>query len=64
VRSLVGTELLLRALWAVEEQLLLGTVVDPIGAPSPVIGQQPHQPALLARDHRSTQDPPVHGGTG
>jgi hypothetical protein len=40
----VRPELSLSAFRTAEEQLLFGTVVDPIGAPSAVIERQPHQP--------------------
>jgi hypothetical protein len=54
----VAAELPLCALRAIEDQLVLGAVVDPIGAPTSVIGVQQRQPAFLAPDHLEFIDDP------
>lgn len=61
---LVVAELPLSALRAVEQQLLFGTVVDPVNAPSSVIDGGPHEPALLAPDRVSRSARPPTAGQG
>ena len=54
--SLVATELPLGASGAVEEQLLFGDVVDPVGAPTLTVQEPPDPPALHAPDHTLMQN--------
>ena len=49
--SLVATELSLGALGAVEDQLLVRAVVDPVGAPTLTVQEAPDPRALHAPDH-------------
>ena len=53
---LVATELPLGALGAVEQQLLFGTVVDSVGAPTLTVQEAPDLLALHAPDHTLMQN--------
>ena len=50
ISQLESPELPVGARRTVEEQLLLGTVIDPVRPPPSVIEEQPSKPALLALD--------------
>jgi len=50
----VGTELSLSAFRAIEEQLLVGAGVHPIGASPSAFNVEPHQPALFAAEIATT----------